>query len=237
MLRRWDDAHRGVIAACDFESLEELASFARATRNSAVIAYKIGFSLALRFGLAAAVEVVRCESSGGVIYDHQKAGTDIPDTSGLFASAMAEAGVDAAIVFPLAGPATGTAVVRELIEAGVRPIVGLAMTHPSFFQSEGGFIIDEFPEAVARLVESEYVTDIVLPSTKLAIWRRLAPILAERKPLRVMLPGIGSQGGAAYALREIADAGHDVLPIVGRSLAGSDNPAVTAARIIEEVYT
>jgi len=123
----------GIVVACDVPSLEALERVVNATGHlTEVTAFKLGFSLGLRFGLARAVETVRAATAKPVIYDHQKAGTDIPQTGRDFAAVCRESAVEAGILFPHAGPATLEAWIDALSEAGVVPIVGAVMTHPRY---------------------------------------------------------------------------------------------------------
>ena len=98
---------RSVIPACDVETLEQFEELVRQTANvEGIGGYKVGFELGLGFGLPAVVEAVRRHTDKPVIYDHQKAGTDIPDTGKGFARVVKRAGVDTIILFPQAGPET-----------------------------------------------------------------------------------------------------------------------------------
>ncbi len=85
------ERNNGIIIACDVEAIEELRSLVEIARDSSVVVgYKVGFSLALRFGLPAVVSEVKNLTAAPVIYDHQKAGTDIPQMGQPFAACCAE---------------------------------------------------------------------------------------------------------------------------------------------------
>ena len=109
-------ANRSIIPACDFNSVDDLRTLLLATKDiSEVSAYKVGFELGLSYSLSSIVDVVKRHTNKLVIYDHQKAGTDvyenIPDK---FMDVMRNADVDAVILFPQAGPIT----LYEWINAG-----------------------------------------------------------------------------------------------------------------------
>ena len=91
---------RSIIPACDVP----LDSYERIVRDTTDVdgvgAYKVGFELGLGYGLPRVVELTRKYNGKPIIYDHQKAGTDIPDTGKNFARTMKNAGVDAVIFFP-----------------------------------------------------------------------------------------------------------------------------------------
>mgnify|MGYP000430429737 CR=1 FL=1 len=76
---------RSIIPACDVP-LEVYEQIVRETSDiEGIGAYKIGFQLALKYGLPKIVEVTRKYNHKPIIYDHQKAGTDIPKTGENFA--------------------------------------------------------------------------------------------------------------------------------------------------------
>lgn len=68
--------------------------------------YKIGLALGLTFGLTKIVAVIREFTDLPIIYDHQKAGNDIPEMGKTFAMVVADSGVDSAILFPFGGRLT-----------------------------------------------------------------------------------------------------------------------------------
>ncbi|MBU1922628.1 orotidine 5-phosphate decarboxylase, partial [Patescibacteria group bacterium] len=97
---------RSLVPACDV-SLELYERIVRETADVAGVgAYKVGFQLGLAHGLPRIVELARQYTDKPIIYDHQKAATDIPDTGVNFAETLSASGVDAVIFFPQAGPAT-----------------------------------------------------------------------------------------------------------------------------------
>ncbi|HID72957.1 TPA: hypothetical protein EYP38_03360, partial [Candidatus Micrarchaeota archaeon] len=70
---------RSVIPACDV-GFKEYVEIVKATADIEKIgAYKVGISF-LDVGLKAVVDATRKHTDKPVIYDHQKAGTDIPES-------------------------------------------------------------------------------------------------------------------------------------------------------------
>lgn len=164
-----------------------------------VSGFKVGFGLGYD-GLADMNKLIRyrCGPDTVIVHDHQKAGTDIPKTGVLFAKQVKRAGCDAAILFPQAGPATQRAWTRACLDEGLRPIIGLAMTHAEFFVSEGGYIADDAPERAFRLACEQGVRDFVVPGTKIAWVQRLRSVLVEELGdgnFDLYAPGFISQGG------------------------------------------
>ena len=214
---------RSVIPACDVPSLERLRELVEATHGiEGVGAYKIGFSLALRFGLPKVVEAIRSLSPKPIIYDHQKAGTDIPDTGEVFALACKDAGVNAVILFPFAGPATQIAWTKAAADAGLGVIVGTEMTHERFLHADGGYLVDEMPLRALTLAARTGVRDFVVPGNKperIALYRQEAEKLLGAGNFAFHSPGFLAQGGE---LSEGAKAaGENFHAIVGRAIYGA----------------
>src|SRR5205085_2473064 len=120
------DRDRGIILAADVDDLDKLRGLLdQISGIPEMAAIKLGFSLGLRFGLPNVVKTVREISTLPVIYDHQKAGTDIPQMGAPFAALCREAGIDGVIFFPQAGPKTLEGFVSSAIAEKLVPIVGL----------------------------------------------------------------------------------------------------------------
>src|SRR3989338_7696904 len=102
---------KSVIPSCDVDSLEKLSKLVKSTCSvDGIGAYKIGFELVIHFGMENVVKTIRKSTKLPIIYDHQKAGTDIPDMGSKFMQACKLA--DAVILFPQAGPETEAAWIK-----------------------------------------------------------------------------------------------------------------------------
>jgi orotidine-5'-phosphate decarboxylase len=211
-----------IVPALDLARIDDALSLVqKLADHELVYGFKIGFSLGLRYGLPMIVNRIKEISlKTAVIYDHQKAGTDIPDTGSLFARTLSAAGVDEAIIFPQSGPNTLKAWVEALQSEGIKVIVGGLMTHPSYLASEGGFIGEEGVVEIYRRARNLGVNSFVVPLTKpeqtLQVVREAG--LDERSEF--FTPGLGSQGGDLSRFEFLEK--HFV--IVGRSLVNSDDP-------------
>jgi len=172
---------KSVIVAADVPNLGKLASLAEAvTGVDRIGGIKLGLTLAMQ-DLFAAVSAVR-KSLGPtfpIIYDHQKAGNDIPDMGKQFAEVLKESGVNAAILFPFAGPATQEAWTKSCFDAGLQVLTGGVMTHPQFLVSEGGYIADDSVERIYRLACKLGVRDFVVPGNKINWVNRIRQVLIE----------------------------------------------------------
>lgn len=228
---------RGIVLAADVDSPDALRRLTAAAVKAGpdVVAVKLGVTLALRYGLPAVVRAVRESSQLAVMYDHQKAGTDIPQMGRPFARACRDAGVDAVIFFPLAGPRTLEAFVAAAQEEGLVPLVGLVMTHEEYLTSEGGYISDSAPDSICSRALALGVKDFVLPGTKPEWTARLAKSALEGTHARVYMPGIGSQGGNIVSAVRAA-APHGAYPIIGSSVYAAADPLGALTTFIAELH-
>jgi orotidine-5'-phosphate decarboxylase len=205
---------RSIIPSCDFSSIEKLKELVKETADvEGIGAYKIGFSLAVPYGVPKVVSVIREVTDLPIIYDHQKAGTDIPDMADAFMKAVK--GVDAVILFPQAGPETEKAWINASKKAGFGVIVGGEMTHKGYLVNDGGFIADDAPERIYELAASLGVKDFVVPGNKPEKIKDYRELLERFKPV-FYSPGLVAQGGK---LTESAKAaGSNWHAIVGRGI-------------------
>lgn len=216
---------RSIIPACDVSTIEDFENLIKETQDiEGIGAYKIGFSLSLRYGLLKIVETARKHTSKPLIYDHQKAGTDIPETGIKFAKIMKESGIDAAILVPQAGPETQAAWTKALKENGLEVIIGGLMTHSRYLYSDGGYIEDSAVFWMYRNALSNDVTNFVVPGNqpkKIAkirddiIWysSRIGKEITE-PTLYAM--GFGVQGGEIKEVAKVA--GNYWHAIIGKGI-------------------
>ncbi len=209
----------GIIPACDVETLDELAKLVGATSTvNGIVGYKVGAILGLTYGLANVVGAIKEQSNLPILYDHQKAGTDIPQLAEEFTRVWQEAGVAAAIVFPQAGPETEEALLRAIIGQGMIAIVGGEMTHPRYLSKDGGYLSDDAPARMYKVAADIGVTHFVVPGNRPGAVEKYAKLIggAIQTP-RFLLPGIGRQGGdieTAFA----ATLGHPAYAIIGSGI-------------------
>ena len=228
--------NRGIILAADVTTLAELRTLAELVSTvEEVAAIKVGFSLALRHGLPAVVSAVNAVARLSVIYDHQKAGTDIPRMGKPFALACRDAGAQGVIFFPQAGPKTLEGFVSAAFECELTPIVGLVMTHQAYLQSEGGYLADDAPESMCKTAVGLGVTSFVLPGTKPDVIKRFATgPLDIVKPATIMTPGIGSQGGSLRSALEAAGQ-HRYFAIIGSAIYAAADPKTALESFAQEI--
>ncbi len=235
----WKTLHvpqRSIVPACDVFTLNQLSNIAKATKDEPRVgAYKLGFQLGLQYGLPALVETIRQHTTKPIIYDHQKAGTDIPDTGRAFAQVCAGSGIDSVILFPQAGPETERAWIYAALNEGLHVIIGGRMTHPAYAVSEGGFITDEGAMQMYRIAIQCGVTDFVVPGNKLEVIQQVQKMFFDWHGSDTMIPtfwapGFVSQGGKIEEAAKVA--GPQWHAIVGRAICeGADNVDDVAERV------
>ncbi len=206
-----------IIPACDVE-VEKYEELLKATAGLKEIgAYKLGFVLALSIGLPKAVEIARKYTDKPIIYDHQKAATDIPHTGSPFAKVCKQAGIDAVILFPQAGPETERAWIDFARNEDLEVIVGGLMTHKKYVRSEGGYIADEAIVEMYECAANLGINDYVVPGNNPESIRKIRDMLVREHSSPVFYsPGFLTQGGRVDAAIEAA--GTHFHAIVGRAI-------------------
>jgi orotidine-5'-phosphate decarboxylase len=211
---------RTIVPACDVD-LSKFEELVDATADvDRIGAYKIGFSLGLAHGLKAVVKTARKYTNKPLIYDHQKAATDIPETGAIFAKIAAEAGISAVILFPQAGPVTLRAWFQAAEGAGLHVIVGGRMTHEGYVASEGGYLADGGPDRMYLDAARLGATEFVVPGNQPDFIRHIRETLVQTGIEPVFYaPGFVAQKG------QISEAAKAAGPrwhaIVGRAIYDS----------------
>lgn len=229
-----DRQPRGLVCACDVDTLDRATRLVEAVDGvDGVVGYKLGSLLALRHGLARTVEALRRATRRALIYDHQKAGLDVPSMAGEYTAVCRDAGVDALVLFPLAGPTAVDAFVGGALAAGLRPVVGGALPLPDYLARGGGYVAGG---ALGRIAERAWglgARDFIVPATEPGAIRRQARLFAGRGPFRLFLPGIGALGGQIRTAFAAAGEG-PAYAIVGRAIYAAPDPRAAARRLAEE---
>lgn len=214
---------RSVIPACDMETIEDFHDLVNSTADvEGVGAYKVGFDLALGYGLSNIVDRAKTHSIKPIIYDHQKACTDIPDVGKNFVRRCKSSRVDAIIFFPQSGPETERAWIFQALDQGMNVIIGGRMTHPAYSVSEGGFITDEGAMDMYRIAARIGINNYVVPGNKPEVITAIKELIEAEgvKPV-FYSPGLVAQGGnIADAAKAAGDNWHG---IVGRGIVGAED--------------
>lgn len=229
-------ATHGIMPALDAESMDAIKRVVEATtRIDGVVAYKVGLTAVLRLGLASAVRELRSVTDLPIVYDHQKAGPDVPDMAGKFTALCREAGVNGLILFPVAGPRAVAEFVGNTLKNRMLPIVGGDLPLPDYNISGGGYIADD---GLRRIIEASIrlgADHFVVPANDPKKVEALAAWLSSemRTPPSLFLPGIGALGGSISATFAVAR-GCRLYAVVGRAIYGAPNPAEATKHLAEE---
>ena len=206
---------KSIIPSCDVNSLDKLSRLVKATCSVRGIGtYKIGFELVIPFGMEKTVNTIRKITKLPIIYDHQKAGTDIPEMGEKFMKACKYA--DAVILFPQAGPETEAAWIKAAQQAKMKVIIGGEMTHQAFLREAGGFIDDDAPKRIYEIAASMGVADFVIPGNKPEKSMEYINLIKNKIKNPVFYsPGLVTQGGNINDFAKKLDSWH---AIIGRAI-------------------
>jgi len=224
---------KSIIPSCDVSTLEQLRKLVKETCSvEGIGAYKIGFELALRYGIPVVVNTIRKETDLPIIYDHQKAATDIPEMGNKFMDAVD--GVNAVILFPVMGPETEKAWIEAGKKAKMPIIVGGEMTHPSFLKKDKGYIDDEAPKKIYELAADLGVRDFVVPGNKPEKIQQYKTLL-ENKGIKPVFysPGLVTQGGDVTEGARAA--GNNWHAIVGRAIYDAKDMHKAAKEMVSKL--
>ncbi len=223
-------SNKSLIPSCDFTSLEKLSQLVNDTHDiEGIGAYKIGFEIVIPNGLKNVIEAIRDLSDLPIIYDHQKAGTDIPENGSRFMKACK--GVSAVIIFPMAGPETEAEWIKAARQGNMPIIVGGEMTHKGYLASDGGFLENSAPDRIYSQAAELGVNDFVVPGNKQDRIYRYREIVEMKIPKPVFYsPGFITQGGS---LNDSAKAAGDRFhAIVGRAIYSQKDMRKTAKDLV-----
>lgn len=234
MIERIIKRNKSIIVACDFD----IDLFEKVVKETADIenigGYKIGFFLGLKHGLPKIAEVARKYTGKPLIYDHQKACTDIPATGDKFVKVCKDAGMDAIIYFPQSGPATQRAWIEAAQKQGIKVIVGGILSSSQFKRSEGGYIADEAIMEIFGIAAELGVNDYVVPGNKTEEIKKIREFLESKGVSPVLYaPGLIAQGGSLTEASEAA--GEQWHAIVGRGIYQSKDIRKTALELSREL--
>lgn len=209
---------RSLILACDGGTADLQRLVGETCDLPEVGAYKIGARLALSAGLSAVVRKARQLTTKPLIYDHQKAGTEAPNTASGFMATLVDAGVDAVILFPFAGPDAQMMWTRAAIERGLTTLVGAHMSFPDFLSEDGGYVPRSSIERIYRFAAASGIRDFVVPGSNLEAIGRIRSIVDEAVDEPTFYaPGFVLQGGSiSEASRAAGSRWH---AIVGRGVS------------------
>ena len=225
----------GIVVALDGERVDESLRVVEATTDvPGVVGYKLGLTVVLRLGLAAAVAKLRVATKLPIIYDHQKAGPDVPDMAVKFCATCREAGVDGLILFPTAGPRAVSAFVGESFRNRLLPIVGGDLPFPDYNAAGGGYVIDNALDLIFERAMAIGADHFVVPGNTPDKLRHHAARLCARIDVPVLLvPGIGPLGGTLTDAVKAAP-GCRVFGVVGRAVYAAPDPRAAAQRLVDE---
>lgn len=227
------ESDKSIIIACDvsFEEFEELIKETADIKG--VGGYKIPATSG-RKGWEKWIKTAKKYTDKPLIYDHQKAGTDIPDTAKFFMSELKEAGFDSVILFPQAGPETERAWIYEALNNKLRVIVGGEMTHQGYRVSEGGFITDEGILKMYRIAAKAGINNFVVPGNKSEVVKKIKETIEnEGISPTFYSPGFIAQGEKISETAKVA--GDKFHGIIGRGIYQSQDKITAVKEYVSQL--
>lgn len=227
---------KSVIVAADVEA-EKFPELVKGTCFvEGIGGYKVGFELGLEKGLPWVVGTVREQTDLPIIYDHQKAGNDIPETGLNFARVCKKSGIDAIILFPFTSPTTELRWIKEAQDAELTILVGGHMTHEKFLHREGGFIADDAPERIYSLAAENGVKNFVVPGNKVEFvekYRAMLNKILGPNNFALYAPGFITQKGEISEFAKVA--GDRWHAIVGSAIYKAVNIKAAAEQVTSQI--
>lgn len=223
---------RSIIPACDFDDIKELHKFLLVTKDvDGIQAYKIGFSLGLTYSLSAVTNMIHSVTGKKVIYDHQKAGTDVPHTGKKFAKVCKAGGIDSVILFPQSGPITQKQWIEDCLEEGLHVITGGMMTHEGYLSNENGYLMENAPQRMYELSYMNGIKDFVVPGNRPEYIKSVRESFGS---VTLYAPGFIAQDGS---ITEAGKAAQDNWhAIVGRALMNAKDPKDAAETLCKDIF-
>ena len=225
--------NKSIIPACDVSNLNKLSKLVKQTCEvKGIGAYKIGFQLIIKYGAKEVLETIRKQTDLPIIYDHQKAATDIPETGKKFVKSCKN--MDAVIMFPQAGPKTEKEWIKAAQKHNLKVIIGGEMTHSKYLESNGGFIKNNAPERIYRIAADLGVNNFVVPGNKPEKIKYYKKILEEKGVTpKFYSPGLIKQGGT---IKEGAKAaGKNWHAIIGRGIYQKKDKKKAAKKLVKTI--
>jgi orotidine-5'-phosphate decarboxylase len=219
------------------DSPEQFDRIVRETcRLEGVAGYKVGLTSVLRDGLAVSVQRLRDLTDLPLLYDHQKAGPDMPDMAVKFTQLCKDAGVDGLILFPVAGPTAVDRFVGEAIKADLIPVVGGEIPIADYGIAGGGYMRDDTLTLIMERAVKQGADHFVLPARdnkKIGSWAGwISDHLAAPS---IFLTGFGALGGSIEEGFAAAAPCRNVFAIVGRLITESKEPGEAVRRLIDGI--
>ncbi len=229
------DLDFGVIVACDVSTLDSFSTIVKETSSiEGIVGFKIGVTLALTYGLQRLTETAKQYGNLPVIYDHQKAGTDIPQMGQKFSEVCHRGGIKGVIIFPQAGPKTEVSFISAIIKNNMVPLVGGEMTHPGYLANEKGYIRNNAPKDMYTLAVKNNVKYFIVPGNKPHVLKKYQKLISGLdSSARYCMPGIGRQGGDISSAFT-ALSGSSAYAIVGSSIYSHSDIRKSAKKFCKE---
>ena len=225
----------GVVPSLDSDSVEATLNVIKQTCNvPGITEYKLGGG-PLRMALDEMMKRIRDITDLPILYDHQKAGMDMPDNAKPYVERCREAGVDGLLLFPVAGPEAVRQFVGRTIEAGMIPVAGGDILLSDYAISDGGFVADDAWERIVEIAGGIGGRHFVMPAKRDKVETRTRWLCEIVDQPVIYIVGFGPLGGRVDEAFAAAKGAPALRAIVGRSICAQPDPGEAARRFVDEV--
>lgn len=228
---------RSVVPALDVAPAAYSTLLRQLSDAEGVKAIKIGFRLGLGLGLRQAVDLAHAYGEDKlVIYDHQKAATDTFETAKAFAGVCANAGVDAAILYPrLNKPLVVEAWIKRLHDQDIKVILGAEMTDDHTLKND--YQTDPYLPIFQQAID-QGVREFAVPANKiyrLNFYHKFFKKVLGDEHYSFFGIGIGRQGGTIESFSENAPINRHA--VIGRAITKASNVRLSAEGFTDQLIT
>ncbi len=223
---------RSIAVAADVRPSDFEQLVARVGEAAGVSSIIFGPEIGLGLGLSEAAEIVR--GSGLIaVYDHQNAGTGNPKANDRLADAIDRAGIGAAILCPLAGPAAQQQMTAALRQEGIGVITRLTMPYADSLTGRreltGGYIEPHTPQRILNSSIALGLGDFAVTGADmnlLSSYRKSLEAHPDVGSFALWISDIDANGGGLEAAA-LAAGPHSVA-VIGPEICASDDPRAAA---------
>jgi orotidine-5'-phosphate decarboxylase len=227
---------KSIIVAADISATKLRELVQQTSKVKGIGGYKVAIDLLFEQPLSRTVNEIREFTDLPIIYDHQKGGCDTADVAEKLAQQCKQAGVNAVILFPLAGPQNEKDWIRICQDKGLTVIIGGHMIHPQFFTTDGGWMSPESVVEIFTIAAEAGVRNFVVPGSEQELIQKYTTLFTKllgANNFSVFLPRIPTDPEGMKAAGQIAgDSWHG---IIGRAITQATDISAAAEDITRQI--
>ncbi len=159
----------GILISIKSTRLSTLERIINACRDLPYVAgFKVNSEITLINGLNDVISTAKKQTEKPLIFDHQKFGSDTPETySGSLLDTIKASGVDGLVVFPLSGRIVLETIIDKCLKIDLLPIVSGDLSYTGYFNDEGGYIYSDTQQRIYLEAASIGVSHFMMSCNRL----------------------------------------------------------------------